>query len=45
MSLFYLTNFDFLSIEVDVVMESESESDDELEETRDLEEVRFSIRN
>jgi hypothetical protein len=43
MSLFYLTNFDFLSIEVDVVMESES--DDELEETRDLEEVRFSIRN
>jgi hypothetical protein len=23
----------------------ESESDDELEETRDLEEVRFSIRN
>ena len=43
MSLFYLTDFYFLSIEVDVVMESES--DDELEETRDLEEVRFSIRN
>jgi hypothetical protein len=43
MSLFYLTNFDFLSIEVDVVIESES--DDELEEMSYLEEVRFSIRN
>ena len=43
MSLFYLTNFDFLSTEVDVVIESES--DDELEEMSYLEEVRFSIRN
>jgi hypothetical protein len=43
MSLFYLTDFYFLSIEVDVVMESES--DDELEEKHELDEVRFSIRN
>ena len=43
MSLFYLTDFYFLSIEVDVVIESES--DDELEEMSYLEEVRFSIRN
>jgi hypothetical protein len=41
MSLFYLTNFYFLSIKVDVVMESES--DDELEEKHELNEVRFSI--
>ena len=43
MTLFHLTNFYFLSIKVDVVMESES--DDELEEKHELNEVRFSIRN
>jgi hypothetical protein len=41
MSLFYLTNFYFLSIEVDIVMETENE----LEEKDELDEVRISIRN
>ena len=42
MSLFYLTNFYFfLSIELDVVMET----DNELEEKHRLGTVRFSIRN
>jgi hypothetical protein len=41
MSLFYLTNFYFLSIEVDIVMET----DNELEEKDELDKVRISIRN
>ena len=41
MSLFYLTNFYFLSIELDVVMET----DNELEQKHELDHVRFFIWN